>query len=411
MPSGKYVDEASRGPLAYAAHQEFKRRLASAPDDGDEIWPWWVCLPSFGVAFVILSLALMQRWHAEQSLMLPSLYAALAITPWVYDVVFVLRNWQPMLPLWLFPVLPMVGVPLLIARPVDMDVAPMLLVLLAGEIGSRDAKLRLVAHATGVAAVSLMFAYEAAELFQGAFIWSIGIGFGWACGIIGGALVRKNAELEAAQSELAEKAASDERQRIAREVHDVIAHSLSVTMLHLSAARMATERGRATDALEALQEAERHGRSSLADIRRTVGLLGTEETSTAPPAPSATDLPSLVGDLRTAGLEVALEVAGDLASLPPAAGLDLYRIVQESLTNVAKHAPGAKTAVKIDLTGDEIQMSIRNSAGNGSPVASPLGNGLGLRGMAERAASLGGTLRTENRDGWTVSLVAPRPSA
>jgi hypothetical protein len=146
MPSGKYVDEASRGPLAYAAHQEFKRRLASAPDDGDEIWPWWVCLPSFGVAFVILSLALMQRWHAEQSLMLPSLYGALAITPWVYDVVFVLRNWQPMLPLWLFPVLPMVGVPLLIARPVDMDVAPMLLVLLAGEIGSRDAKLRLVAH-------------------------------------------------------------------------------------------------------------------------------------------------------------------------------------------------------------------------------------------------------------------------
>ena len=184
MASGRSVDEASRGPLAYAAHHEFKRRLSSSPGE-DEIWPWWVCLPSLGVAFVILSLAVMQRWHAGQALTLPILYAALAITPWVYDVVFVLRDWRSVLPLWLFPVLPMVGVPLLIARPVDMDVAPMLLVLLAGEIGSRDGqKRRPIAHATGLAAVSLMFAYEAAQLFTGAFIWSIGIGFGWACGII-----------------------------------------------------------------------------------------------------------------------------------------------------------------------------------------------------------------------------------
>jgi signal transduction histidine kinase len=222
-------------------------------------------------------------------------------------------------------------------------------------------------------------------------------------------LARRTLALKEAQSELTAKAATDERQRIAREVHDVIAHSMSVTMLHVTAARMALLRQRSSDALEALQEAEEQGRRSLNEIRRTVGLLGTDEGAKAPPQPTANDLPTLVADFRSAGLDVDLSMRGDVQELPAAAGLNLYRIVQESLTNVVKHAPGAKATVELDLTTDDIRLRVHNDLGNGSTPTPVSGNGLGMRGMAERAAILGGRVDARvGESGWTVHLVAPR---
>jgi signal transduction histidine kinase len=213
--------------------------------------------------------------------------------------------------------------------------------------------------------------------------------------------------LQNAQAGLAEKAATDERSRIARELHDVIAHSMSVTMLHITAARMALERDRASDALDALQEAERQGRASLNDVRRTVGLLGQDDGAVAPPAPGVGDLPKLVGDFRAAGLDVGLHISGEVGEIPAATGLSLYRIVQESLTNIAKHAPGASATVDLDLTGT-IRLVISNTPVNGTPAAPAEGGGLGIRGMVERATSLGGQLHAGPAgDGWAVELVAP----
>jgi signal transduction histidine kinase len=138
-------------------------------------------------------------------------------------------------------------------------------------------------------------------------------------------------------------------------------------------------------------------------------LLGPEESATAAPMPTTADLPKLVQEFRDAGLDATLSMEGDAGSLAPAAGLNLYRIVQESLTNVAKHAPRAKATVRLDVTASDIKLVVHNEL-NGSRTPRSR-DGLGLRGMAERAANLGGALQTDDSDGWTVSVVAPRQTA
>ena len=215
-------------------------------------------------------------------------------------------------------------------------------------------------------------------------------------------------QLHAAQAELAEKAIEEERRRIAREVHDVIAHSLTVTLLHLTGARLTLEHDPAAtaDAIAALEEAERAGRQSLTEIRRTVGLLATSEPSSATPLPGASDLDALVADFRAAGLDVTLGVIGDDAGTSANIGLALYRIVQESLTNAAKHAPGAPVRVEATFAAD-VRVEVSN------PLTSPDGpsdvGGLGIPGMTERAALLGGSLTAGRIDeGWVVSATIPR---
>src|SRR5207237_7269040 len=126
------------------------------------------------------------------------------------------------------------------------------------------------------------------------------------------------------------------RQRIAREIHDVVAHSLAVTMLHLTGARLALHRD-PKEAEQALLEAERLGRESLAEIRRTVGLLAPEGTGTAAPMPTAVDIPQLVREFEAAGLDVDFELTCDAHALARATGLGLYRVAQESLSKAVWH--------------------------------------------------------------------------
>jgi len=233
------------------------------------------------------------------------------------------------------------------------------------------------------------------------------------------ALVRALTELEAAQQELASQAARDERRRIAREVHDVVAHSLTVTMLHLTAARLAVGRGDNVDATEALEEAERAGRQSLADVRRTVGLLRADDErapSTHPtddvlrPMPRANDLPRLVADYRAAGVSVELSVAGEMAAIDPTVSLAVYRIVQESLANVARHAPGAAATVSINVS-DPVLVRVESTGGNIGLAVAASGSGSGLVGMRERAEALGGRCTAGPcGDGWAVEASLPRPS-
>ncbi|MGH9185707.1 MAG: sensor histidine kinase [Acidimicrobiales bacterium] len=286
----------------------------------------------------------------------------------------------------------------------DHQVTLLILVFFVGEAATRMPK--RTAFGVLAAAVGLSIWAGTAGLPSGDhYVWTVAMFVGGAAGLFMRALVQANIELRAAQGELAEKAATEERQRIAREVHDVIAHSLTVTMLHVTAARLAVNRGDGEAATEALEEAERSGRQSLAEVRRTVGLLRDEKGGAdEPPAPHATDLERLIESFRAAGQEVELLVAGDLELVPPHAGLALYRIVQESLTNVGRHTPGAKAAVRV-TAGQTTTVSIRSAGG--VTVDAP-GTGTGTAGMRERAEALGGrvTARADG-SGWLVEAVLP----
>jgi signal transduction histidine kinase len=374
----------------------------------DADWPPWISLVAFAIPLAILIGAVVERralWPPRW----PALFALIALLPFGVDAL-THRGLVPealRFPPPLFAAVVIGGVtPLSLIKPVGNDVAPFALVMLAGEMASR---LRwthslLIAAIPSARIIQLSVQYRAPSYS----IWVIALAFAWVAGTWMQMQTVLATRLREAQAGLAENAAADERARIAREVHDVIAHSMSVTMLHLTAARMALERGKSSDALDALREAEAQGRNSLADIRLTVGLLGSDAAQTTPPMPTVTDLPKLVGDFRNAGLEVDLDISGDVAAIAPAAGLNIYRIAQESLTNVSKYAQGSKTTISLDVGDDEIRMRVRNTAGDGTKPAHT-GNGLGVRGMIERASALGGSLRAgPESDGWVVSLEAPR---
>jgi signal transduction histidine kinase len=371
-------------------------------------------------------------WHNGYSMGWTIAAAALAYVPYLMDAIGVIVQRPVGLPLALFPIPVGIGIGYLVFHPTATDFAPFVFVFTAAEVVSRvrgGDSLHRQSRRPGVEGLSsfyrlplggleawgavvgigVMIAAEAAGRFEGAFIWVIGISFGYFGGFMVGELDRRKHELELAQASLAEKAASDERARIAREVHDVIAHSLSVTMLHVSAARMSLERGREAEALEALEEAEKQGRSSLGEVRRTVGLLGPDESGTAAPMPGVPDLPRLASDFRAAGLDVHMDINADPEHIPPAAGLNVYRIVQEALTNAVKHAPGAPVSVDVRMNKENVYVRVHNPRVNGaSPNTS--GSGMGLQSMAERAALLGASLSTDADDGWTVTVKTPHPT-
>ncbi|GAA1907312.1 hypothetical protein GCM10009737_05170 [Nocardioides lentus] len=219
------------------------------------------------------------------------------------------------------------------------------------------------------------------------------------------------AELEAAQAGLAARAASEERARIAREMHDVTGHALTVSLLHITAARLAVE-DEPEVAAAALAEAERLSRRSLEEVRAAVGVL-RDGSPPGTPLPGAADLPALVDAVARSGVGVTLRTTGDLGSLPGVAGLAAYRIVQESLTNVARHAPTAPTTVELEIGGDGgdeggcVRLRV-DSAAPGRDV----GAGTGLASMRERAEALGGRLSAgPGGPGWRVEATWPRQPA
>jgi signal transduction histidine kinase len=215
-------------------------------------------------------------------------------------------------------------------------------------------------------------------------------------------------QLRAAQAGLADRTRAEERNRIARELHDVIGHSLTVSLLHVSSARLALQEDPA-EAVAALEEAERLGRQSLAEVRQAVGLLRDDESSRAP-LPGAGQLPVLVESLRRAGADVSYDVQGDPSGLPETTGLTLYRILQEALTNTARHAPGAHVAVQLAVGTQDTVLTVHSAGPPGAPNA----EGVGLAGMGERAAALGGHVEAgPEAAGWVVRATlpaAPRPA-
>jgi signal transduction histidine kinase len=158
------------------------------------------------------------------------------------------------------------------------------------------------------------------------------------------------------------------------------------------------------EAIDALRDAERVGRQAMHDIRQTVSDMATEDDRTRP-LPGADDLPSLVQRVRNAGLDAGYQVHGDIGRLPPALGLGLYRVVQESLTNVTKHAPGAAAHVSVAVGRSDVRLTVRSTR---TDHTEPDGTGSGITGMEARIAQLGGQLSSRPVDEeWVVEAVVP----
>ncbi|MFF4115722.1 sensor histidine kinase [Streptomyces sp. NPDC001714] len=213
-----------------------------------------------------------------------------------------------------------------------------------------------------------------------------------------GSAQRLLAQERAARAAEAESAALAERARIAREIHDVLAHSLSAQMVHLEAARLLIERGADREQiLERVVAARGMARDGLAETRQALSALRGELT------PLEDFLTELVGS--TGGAEVT--VTGDRRSLPAEASQTVRRVAQEALTNVRKHAHGAKVQVRLDYSEHEVTLKVRDSGGRPGEL-SGAGGGYGLLGMRERAELLGGSLEAGRDDeGFEVRLRVP----
>lgn len=212
-------------------------------------------------------------------------------------------------------------------------------------------------------------------------------------------LRQRNVELEAEREENARLAVADERARIARELHDAVAHSLSVMVVQAGAARRALETAEpggeaaAERARGALATIEATGRDTLGEMRRVVGALRPTGTEPYEPQPSLDELDRLLTTVRAAGLPVELVVEGEARAVPRGVDLSAYRVVQESLTNTLKHAHAASARVRLCYSSDALDVEVTDDGrGAAAQLLEAPHRGYGLAGMRERVAMAGGEM-------------------
>jgi signal transduction histidine kinase len=232
----------------------------------------------------------------------------------------------------------------------------------------------------------------------------------WAAGRVMRRLSSQRAELadalerlRAEQEARSDEAVRLERSRIAAEMHDVVAHAVSLMVLQVGAARMRLEAD-GVDVPDQLRAAELTGREALDELRRTLGLLRPGDEASRTPLPGVSALDELADRFRDAGLAVDLRV-DDLGVLPASVELSVYRVVQEALTNALKHAGRVRVEAVVRRRGDEVSVEVRNDAGAARDLPS---GGHGLDGMRERVSMLGGCLDAgPSERGFTVTARLP----
>jgi signal transduction histidine kinase len=247
----------------------------------------------------------------------------------------------------------------------------------------------------GIACLSIMAIAAEQTTFQ-TFVWSAGLlaATPWFAGRAARGRRLRIAALEREREQQARIAVSDERARIARELHDIVAHSVSVIAVQAQGAQSILDRD-PEQAVEALEAIERTARTALGDMRHSLAALrdARGETQLAP-EPTVNDLDELIAHARASGLQVELAIEGERRPLPQSLELSAYRIVQEALTNTIKHAGGARSRVAIRYGKRELEIEVGDE-GPGLPVGLRDGPpGHGLIGMRERVAALGGELHT-----------------
>jgi len=365
-------------------------------------YPWWIPLTSGLCEIAIVVIALAQRGAllppepavGVLALILAS-HVVQFVTPtwfgWFADIVLILGAtvWLLLTP---------------VHHPVPADTAPMLLMVLAAVVTARDGVVRgVVVTAVGI---GLLFGIWHAADIRSPGLYSLEIVLGAAVGFMLLWQMRALTAERLARASEHERATMEERERIAREIHDLVAHSLSVTLLQVAGAREALLDGDQADAIAALDDAEKVGREAMADIRSTVSSL-RGAAGELRPLPTAADVPALVEQFSAAGLAVTYDGVGDPRQVVGAAGLGIFRIAQEALANVAKHAPGETARVRFDVTTTQARLAITNTVA----VPGRIDGGSGLPGMSARAEGIGAKLLAgPGPSGWTVELRVPMGS-
>ncbi len=216
--------------------------------------------------------------------------------------------------------------------------------------------------------------------------------------------------LRARAAEASRRAASQERLALARELHDSIGHGLSAVAVQSSAARMALQAGDGETAARSLAAAEASSRAALREMRDLVAVLRDPDGAIAPTAGLA-DLDGVLRRTREAGIAASLEVSPDVESLPSGTQATVYRIVQEGLTNVVRHAPGAWARVRVSRDGESLLVDVENGGARGAPSGVDReGPGYGLAGLRERVQLVGGTLQAgaaTSGAGWRLTARLP----
>lgn len=227
-------------------------------------------------------------------------------------------------------------------------------------------------------------------------------------------------DIEANRRLLADRAVSDERRRIARELHDIVAHHITTMQLMAGGARANLAHDPET-AREALVTLEGSGRMALSEMRQLLDVLRAGDEAEEPPIapqPGVADVARIVAESCRAGLPAELDVRGEERPLPPSVGLTAFRIVQEALTNARKYAGEARASVRLTYGTDRLEVEVTDdgagapspaSAGSGSACGSGYGSGYGLIGMRERVALHGGTLEAGPLDGGGFRVAARLP--
>jgi signal transduction histidine kinase len=223
-------------------------------------------------------------------------------------------------------------------------------------------------------------------------------------------LEARAARLEREREERDERAVAGERNRIARELHDVVAHNVSVMVVQASAGEEVfdTDPSRARESLAAVAST---GRAALTELRRLLGVIRSEEGEDTPayaPQPGLEYLDELVGQVRETGLAVDVTVLGEPRELPEGVGLCAYRIVQEALTNTLKHADATRAQVSLRYVADALELQVLDDGRGAAPVNGD-GSGHGLIGMRERVALFGGELSARSRPDHGYEVIARIP--
>jgi signal transduction histidine kinase len=361
-----------------------------------DAWRWGV--PVLAAVVAVFALA------TNTGTVVENLAAGAAVVP------FVLWAWRPVVMPTLVLVVLVGGAQFAAQASGQLEPLLFLVAIAAGIVGAWEPS-RWAAVAAGALATAVPFAVEAVVDDDIQFgIWTLGVLLFLLLGRMSRRQLGVTAELAEARQELARQAATEEKQRIARDVHDLVGHGLAAMLLHVTGARHVMRRN-LDQADQALADAEAVGRRSMDELRRTLHVLRAAESEPVaePPLPGAGDITVAVETARAAGVNATCRLVGDLGRIDPIVGLSLHRVVEEALANARRHAPRALTRVIVTVESDRVVLTV-DSVGpiaNGRPD-DPDRPRYGIIGMRERMVAIGGDLEAgRTSTGWSVRCRAP----